>query len=74
MILSSLASAARGSDLVGVTTARIIENLVSGYEMALQGDFDDKVDVSRRPKSIQKLVDRSVHRRWQHLATLGSIC
>jgi uncharacterized protein (DUF2252 family) len=64
----SLAFAARGSDLGGVTTARIIEQLVAGYETALGGDFDDKVDVSKRPKSICKLVDRSVRRRWKHLA------
>jgi len=31
----SLASAARGSNLPGVTTARILEQLVSGYEKAL---------------------------------------
>src|SRR5689334_24944995 len=31
----SLASAARGSDLPGVTTARLIERLMLGYETAL---------------------------------------
>src|SRR6202022_2627313 len=31
----SLASAARGSNLPGVTTVRILERLVSGYEKAL---------------------------------------
>jgi uncharacterized protein (DUF2252 family) len=64
----SLAFAARGSDLGGVTTARIVEQLVAGYEAALSGEFDDRVDVSKRPKSIRKLVDRSLRRRWKHLA------
>jgi uncharacterized protein (DUF2252 family) len=31
----SLSSAARGSDLPGVTTARILEELVAGYQVAL---------------------------------------
>ena len=35
----SLASAARGSDLPGVTTARILEKLVAGYRSALSGNF-----------------------------------
>src|SRR5271154_5616019 len=36
----SLASAARGSDLPGVTTARMLEQLIAGYEAALAGDFE----------------------------------
>jgi uncharacterized protein (DUF2252 family) len=64
----SLASAARGSDLPGVTTARILENLVAGYEAALAGKFDKPRDKSNRPKAIQGLLERSVRRRWRHLA------
>src|ERR1700731_342919 len=64
----SLASAARGSDLPGVTTARILEELVAGYLAALAGDFDGKKDKSYRPDSIQKLLEHSVRRRWRHLA------
>ena len=36
----SLATASRGSDLPGVTTARTLEHLMTGYETALAGDFD----------------------------------
>jgi uncharacterized protein (DUF2252 family) len=64
----SLASAARGSDLPGVTTARIIEHLVAGYEAALAGDFDQAGEESLRPRSIDRLLDRSVRRRWRNLA------
>ena len=64
----SLASAARGSDLPGVTTARILEAMASGYEAALAGRFDNARDKSNRPKSIQRLLSRSVRRRWHHLA------
>ena len=62
----SLASAARGSDLPGVTTARILEELIAGYEAALVADFDK--DKSHRPKSIQALLAESTRRRWRHLA------
>src|ERR1700674_3709379 len=64
----SLASAARGSDLPGVTTARILEQLVGGYETALASNFDRRRDKSHRPESIQALLEQSVRRRWHHLA------
>jgi uncharacterized protein (DUF2252 family) len=64
----SLASAARGSDLSGVTTARILEELVSGYQSALSTDFGTDKENSHRPKSIQTLLAQSTRRRWRHLA------
>jgi len=64
----SLASAARGSDLPGVTTAKIIEQLIAGYEAALVADYERSFDKSHRPESIQSLLERSVKRRWRHLA------
>jgi uncharacterized protein (DUF2252 family) len=64
----SLASAARGSDLPGVTTARILEELVAGYREALTSKFETEKDKSYRPKSIQSLLARSTRRRWRHLA------
>src|SRR3984885_3042232 len=71
----SLASAARGSDLPGVMTARILEELVAGYQSALLGNFVTGKDKSHRPKSIQTLLAQSTRRRWQHLAEgrLGTI-
>lgn len=64
----SLASAARGSDLPGVTTAKILEELVSGYQNALVGDYSTDADRSYRPKPMQSLLARSVQRKWRHLA------
>ncbi len=64
----SLASAARGSDLPGVTTARIMEELVAGYQAALSTNFETDKDKSHRPKSIQSLLAQSTRRRWRHLA------
>ena len=63
-----LASASRGSDLPGVTTARILEELVAGYQSALSGSFETDRDKSYRPKSIQALLAQSTRRRWRHLA------
>src|SRR6202167_6363029 len=64
----SPASAARGSGLPGVTTARILEELIAGYQTALSIDFETDKDKSHRPKSIQALLAQSTRRRWHHLA------
>ena len=64
----SLASAARGSDLPGVTTAHTLEQLMAGYEAALAGDFDAEGERTLRPKKVGELLKRSVRRRWRHLA------
>ncbi len=64
----SLASAARGSDLPGVTTARILEHLAAGYQEALAGTVESDSDKSHRPKVIQSLLEQAVRRRWRHLA------
>ncbi len=64
----SLASAARGSDLPGVTSARILEQLMLGYETAMGGDFDHYGEKAMRPGIVHGLLERSVRRRWRHLA------
>jgi uncharacterized protein (DUF2252 family) len=61
----SLASAARGSDLPGVTTARILEGLVEGYEAALAEDFEGDIV---HPPVIEAVLQRAVRRKWKHLA------
>jgi uncharacterized protein (DUF2252 family) len=64
----SLASAARGSELPGVTTARILEQLIGGYQNALSTNPEADKDKSHRPRSIQALLAQSTRRRWRHLA------
>lgn len=64
----SLASAARGSDLSGVTIARILEELVAGYQAALSTNSEPDKIKSHRPKSIRSLLAQSTRRRWRHLA------
>ena len=64
----SLASAARGSDLPGLTTVRILEQLVAGYTAALEGNFDAEKDRSARSAPIQAVLAQSVRRTWKDLA------
>jgi uncharacterized protein (DUF2252 family) len=61
----SLASAARGSDLPGVITARILEGLIEGYEAALAEDFEGEAP---EPPVIGDALRRAVRRKWKHLA------
>ena len=64
----SLASAARGSDLPGVTTARMLEEMMNGYEGALAGRFGGQTEKNHRPKLIRAILDRAVRRKWRQLA------
>jgi uncharacterized protein (DUF2252 family) len=61
----SLATVSRGSDLPGVTTAHILEQVIEGYQAALEQDADAIEDA---PKSIQVVMKRSMARSWKHLA------
>src|ERR1700733_9895643 len=61
----SLATASRGSDLPGVTTARILEQIIEGYRAALRQDADTIDDA---PDSIQVAMRQSVARSWKALA------
>jgi uncharacterized protein (DUF2252 family) len=62
----SLATAARGSDLPGVTTAKMIEQIVEGYEEAL-ADKDPDLR-SLRPECVRVVMRQAVGRTWEHLA------
>jgi uncharacterized protein (DUF2252 family) len=62
----SLAMAARGSDLPGVTTAKMLEQMIEGYEEALaHADPDLR---SRRPECVQVVMRQAVKRTWEYLA------
>ena len=58
----SLAMAARSSDLPGVTTARIIEEMIKGYLAALSHD-DTEV-----PETVKTALREAAGRSWKHLA------
>ena len=61
----SMASAARGSDLPGVTTARMMEQLVEGYEQSFGGAAD--VD-EEWPEVVQAAMKAASKRKWKDLA------
>ncbi len=64
----SLATAVRSADLPGVTTARMMEEMIVGYGGALK----DGHYRNRRPdveaKSVHRIMQQALKRRWKHLA------
>jgi uncharacterized protein (DUF2252 family) len=66
----SLAMAARGSDLPGVTTARMLERMIDGYEGAFtpqaQGETTDARD--DMPRIVASVMRQAAGRSWKHLA------
>jgi len=61
----SLATAARGSDLPGVTTARMLEEMMRGYEIAFEQSVDEEPP---RPAQVTAGMRTAVRRTWKHLA------
>jgi uncharacterized protein (DUF2252 family) len=61
----SLATASRGSDLPGVVTAHILEQVIEGYQSVLRQDADGVDDA---PKSVRLALKKSIGRSWRHLA------
>ena len=64
----SLATAARGSDLPGVTTAKMLENMMEGYEQAFGPSSEGHTFPYDRPECIQIAMRRSLSRSWKQLA------
>jgi uncharacterized protein (DUF2252 family) len=62
----SLATAARGSDLPGVTTARMMEEMVEGYTDAVRAPASS--DTGPEPDTVRSIRRRALGRRWRHLA------
>ena len=62
----SLASAARGSDLPGVTTARMLEEMIGGYEAGLFAPED--ADAVSEPELVATVRKQALGRQWRHLA------
>jgi len=61
----SMASAARGSDLPGVTTARMMEQLIEGYEQS----FAPPADADEQwPEVVQAAMKTAMKRTWKDLA------
>jgi uncharacterized protein (DUF2252 family) len=63
----SLATAIRGSDLPGVTTAMVLEQMALGYVEAL-APAGKSTPSGKVPRAVTQILDRSYRRRWHHLA------
>lgn len=61
----SLETAARSSDLPGVTTAKMVEAMIDGYHRALTPSVDDD---PREPDVVRSVRRKAIGRRWRHLA------
>ena len=64
----SLASAARGSDLAGVATAHMLEQMIFGYRSALKGSNVHRAIESERPKCIEVIMRGAMARTWKQMA------
>jgi uncharacterized protein (DUF2252 family) len=65
----SLATAARGSDLPGVTTALMMEQMVQGYQSALISRRVKKASKdSEKLRPVETVLKQSTKREWRHLA------
>jgi uncharacterized protein (DUF2252 family) len=62
----SLATAARGSDLPGVTTARMIEEMAEGYAAAMHDPTSGTAGVE--PDVVRSIRREAISRSWKHLA------
>jgi uncharacterized protein (DUF2252 family) len=61
----SLATAARGSDLPGITTAKILEQMIVGYESGLS---QRGIENAKRPETVGLTLRNAIRRTWKHLA------
>jgi uncharacterized protein (DUF2252 family) len=64
----SLATAARGSDLPGVTTALMLEEMMEGYEQGLSHKRGRKTGQGDKPESVRVVMRQAMQRTWKHLA------
>jgi uncharacterized protein (DUF2252 family) len=63
----SLASAARGSDLPGLTTVKMLERIMMEYHRAFAPGFDAKRDLEP-PRSIRRVAKKAATASWRSLA------
>ncbi len=64
----SLAMAARGSDLPGVTTALMMESMAQSYAQALRPDDAGHEGEPPLPDPVHVVMRTAVARSWKHLA------
>ncbi len=65
----SLAMAARSSDLPGVTTALMLEQVISGYCNALKRGRRNPPLPKKSVRAVRIVLKEALSRKWRHLAT-----
>ena len=63
----SLSSAARGSNLPGVTTAHMLDNMMHGYVRSLASSMDSAT-AGEKPDCVRIVMRQAMNRTWKHLA------
>jgi uncharacterized protein (DUF2252 family) len=65
----SLSMASRGSDLPGVTTALMMEQMMLGYADAMKSRTKPSKPTKDAGKPIRLVLREALNRKWRHLAT-----
>jgi uncharacterized protein (DUF2252 family) len=63
----SLASAARGSDLPGLTTVTMVERIMEDYHGAFARGFDGSRDI-KEPEPVRRVAKKAATASWKSLA------
>lgn len=64
----SLATAARGCDLPGVTTARMLEQMMIGYVHGLAMPQNNRKNSNTKTEPVELVMKQALTRKWRHLA------
>ncbi len=64
----SLASSARGSALPGITTAKMLEEMMEGYQQAFTKGAESAKNHVKKPDSVKIAMKNALRRSWKHLA------
>jgi len=65
----SLSMAARSSDLPGVTTALMLEQMMLGYSDAIRPGRGNPASPAKSGKTIRMVLKEALSRKWRHLAS-----
>ena len=65
----SLATAARSSDLPGVTTARMLEAMLTGYQDGILRSKGNLVAAGNDIEPVKVVLRKALKREWRHLAS-----
>jgi uncharacterized protein (DUF2252 family) len=65
----SLSMATRSSDLPGVTTALMLEQMMIGYSDAIRPGRGNPTSPKKSGKPIRMVLKEAMSRKWRHLAT-----